>query len=42
MALGRYGQGDELAGMAAYLASPEAGFLSGASSPRRMSSGLLP
>ena len=31
MALGRYGQGDEIAGPAACLASPEAGFVTGAS-----------
>jgi 3-oxoacyl-[acyl-carrier protein] reductase len=31
MALGRYGQGDEIAGIVAYLASPEAGFITGAS-----------
>jgi 3-oxoacyl-[acyl-carrier protein] reductase len=31
MALPRYGQGDEIAGMVAYLAGPEAGFVTGAS-----------
>jgi 3-oxoacyl-[acyl-carrier protein] reductase len=31
MALGRYGQGEEIAGLVAYLASPEAGFITGAS-----------
>ena len=31
MALGRYGQGDEIAGPAACSASPEAGFVTGAS-----------
>jgi 3-oxoacyl-[acyl-carrier protein] reductase len=31
MALARYGQGDEIAGMVAYLASAEAGFVTGAS-----------
>ena len=30
MALPRYAQGDEIAGMVAYLASPEAGFVTGA------------
>lgn len=31
IALGRYGQTDEIAGMVSYLASPEAGFITGAS-----------
>jgi 3-oxoacyl-[acyl-carrier protein] reductase len=31
LALGRYGRGEEIAGMVAYLASPEAGFITGAS-----------
>lgn len=31
LALGRYGQGAEIAGLVAYLASPEAGFVTGAS-----------
>jgi 3-oxoacyl-[acyl-carrier protein] reductase len=30
-ALGRYGQGDEIAGLVAYLAGPEAAFITGAS-----------
>lgn len=30
-ALGRYGQGDKVAGMVSYLASPEAAFVTGAS-----------
>ncbi len=30
-ALGRYGQGDEVAGMVSYLASPEAAFVTSAS-----------
>jgi len=30
-ALGRYGQGDEIAGMISYFASPEAAFVTGAS-----------
>jgi 3-oxoacyl-[acyl-carrier protein] reductase len=31
MALKRYGQGDEIAGLVSYLASPDAGFITGAS-----------
>jgi 3-oxoacyl-[acyl-carrier protein] reductase len=31
IAIGRYGQGDEVAGMVSYLASPEAAFVKGAS-----------
>jgi 3-oxoacyl-[acyl-carrier protein] reductase len=31
MALGRYAHGDEIAGFVAYLASAEAGFVTGAS-----------
>ena len=31
MALKRYGHGDEIAGIVAYLAGPEAGFVTGAS-----------
>jgi len=31
LALGRYGSGDEIAGMVAYLAGPEAGYITGAS-----------
>jgi 3-oxoacyl-[acyl-carrier protein] reductase len=31
MALPRYGKGEEIAGMVAYLAGPEAGFVTGAS-----------
>ena len=31
MAIKRYGQGDEIAGMVSYLASPEAAYVTGAS-----------
>ena len=31
MAVKRYGQGDEIAGLVSYLAGPEAGFITGAS-----------
>jgi 3-oxoacyl-[acyl-carrier protein] reductase len=31
MAINRYGQGSEIAGIVAYLASPEAAFVTGAS-----------
>ena len=35
MALPRYGRGDEVAAMVSYLAGPESGFITGASSRRK-------